>query len=141
MPTTDYGSDLSTFADVQSGIADLDPTFAVISGPRVVIERIARKLMTPTGSMLRAGWGYDLRAHLQDSMTAGSIGALQGIIQGQIEEEQEVESSAVAVTYSLETRTLTVTARIVLVTGETFDMVFTLTPDRAPAVVIESSTE
>ena len=46
MPT-DYGSDVSTYQDPNTGVADLDPNFTIIRGPRVVIERIARKLITP----------------------------------------------------------------------------------------------
>ncbi len=135
MANNDYGSDLSTYANPASGVADLDPTWQVITGPLVVIQRVARKLMTPTGSMLKQGWGYDLRAVLQASLTAAQIGAIRGIIEDQVTQEPEVESAAVTITYTLQVKRLDIVVLITLITGETFPLVFKLTPDRVQAVV------
>jgi hypothetical protein len=125
--TTDYGTDLTTYA-AGNGQADLDPTFAVISGPRVVIERVARKLMTPTGSMLKPGWGYDLRSVLQSSLTPAQIGALRGTIADQITQEPEVDSANVSVSYTIQGKQLQVTGQITLLSGVTFPLVLIVTP-------------
>ncbi len=133
--TTNYGSDLSTYADVQSGIADLDPTFSVISGPRVVVERIARKLMTPTGSMLKAGWGFDLRSVLQSSLTSAQINQLRGILADQIEQEPEVDSVDLRIDYSLQLRRMEITGILTLITGEEFPLVYIITPDTVQPII------
>lgn len=126
---TDYGSDLSTYADPNTGVADLDPTFTVISGPRIVVERIARKLMTPTGSMFKQGWGIDLREALQGSLTPGQIGQLRGTIADQITQEPEVESVDLTIDYTLQQRRLIITGQITLITGQVFPLVLVITPD------------
>lgn len=141
MAAVDYGSDLSTYQNLQSGVADLDPTFAVIRGPRVVVERIARKLITPTGMMLKAGWGYDLRSFLQASPTTAEIGQLRGIVQDQIEQEPEVASVDVTIAYTLELRTLTITARVTLKTDVVFALVFTLVPGNVTFVISDMTQE
>ena len=140
MPT-DYGSDVSTYQDINSGIADLDPNFTVIRGPRVVVERVARKLITPTGSMLKAGWGYDLRAVLQASLTSAQIGQLRGIIADQIREEPEVSDASVDIDYTLQLKCLAITAIITLIGGEIFPLVFVLTPGNVQVVVGDMTTE
>lgn len=140
MPT-DYGSDVSTYQDINSGIADLDPNFTVIRGPRVVVERVARKLITPTGSMLKAGWGYDLRAVLQASLTSAQIGQIRGIIADQIREEPEVSDASVEIDYTLQLKRLAITAIITLIGGEIFPLVFVLTPGNVQVVVGDMTTE
>ena len=140
MPT-DYGSDVSTYQDINSGIADLNPNFTVIRGPRVVVERVARKLITPTGSMLKAGWGYDLRAVLQASLTSAQIGQLRGIIADQIREEPEVSDASVDIDYTLQLKRLAITAIITLIGGEIFPLVFVLTPGNVQVVVGDMTTE
>lgn len=127
--TTDYGSDLSTFADVASGVADLDPTFTQKSGPIIVVERIARKLMTPTGSRLKQGWGYDLREVLQGSPTAAEVAQLRGIITDQILDEPEVSDVDFEIDYQLANRTMTLRGIITLVTDQEFPLVLVITPD------------
>lgn len=140
MPT-DYGSDVSTYQDPNTGVADLDPNFTVIRGPRVVIERVARKLITPTGSMLKAGWGFDLRAVLQQSLTPAQIGQLRGIIADQIQQEPEVESTDVTINYTLQVKRLEITALVTLLGGITFPLVFTLTPNNTSFVIGDMTQE
>lgn len=131
--STDYGTSFSTFTN-PDGSADLDPNFAKISGPRVIIERIARKLMTPTGSMFRAGWGYDVRDLLQGSPTPAEVAAAQGEIKKQCEDEEEV--SAVTVTVNLrKDQVLSIEVVIALNTDQTFSLVFTLTADKVQVVI------
>lgn len=55
-----YGTDVSTYV-VTDGTAGLDPRFAEISGERVVLERVARRLETRAGSLPGApDFGFDL---------------------------------------------------------------------------------
>jgi hypothetical protein len=68
-----YGSDISTFAGADGSI-DIDPLFRPITGPRVVLECVARRLMTPSGTCPGAdAMGYDLMGLLGKRMTRLAI--------------------------------------------------------------------
>lgn len=132
MPVTDYGSDLSTFTS-PDGSADLDPNFARIAGARVVIERLARKLQTTTGSMFKAGWGFDVRDLLQAALTPAGVAAVQGEVQRQCEDEEEVASADATV--NLVNGVLTITVRVVLNVDVVFDLVFTITEEKVTTII------
>jgi len=132
MPPTDYGSDLSTFTS-PDGSADLDPNFARIKGARVVIERLARKVQTPTGSMFKAGWGYDLRDLLQASLTPAGVAAVQGELQRQCEDEEEVASADATINFTQ--GVMTITIRVILNTDEVFDLVFVITEEKVVTII------
>lgn len=77
MPTVDYGSDIST-------VPDLDPSYSVITGPRVVAEAVARRLITPRGGLFYdLNYGYDVRQFLNAIITPG----LASTISSQCEQE------------------------------------------------------
>ena len=64
--TVDLGTDISTPAAL-----DIDPSFATVSGATCLAQALARRLVTPRGTLLDdAGYGTDLRSYLNDSRTA-----------------------------------------------------------------------
>lgn len=81
------GIDVSTYVD-----GDLDPTFALITGPRVVAEAIARRLQTPRGGLPRdPSYGTDLRAWVNASLSPARLAALRAAIAGEASADPRVE--------------------------------------------------
>jgi hypothetical protein len=93
----DYGTDCSTFVR-EDGVADLDPTFALIDGVRVVAEQQARGLMTPRGSMADDPDTVDLKEHESAQMTQRTLSALQTVIESNARQDERVASVEVEVT-------------------------------------------
>lgn len=117
---TDYGSDISTFPD-------LDGTFTPISGTRVVCEAIARRLSTPRGSLLGSpNYGVDLRAWLNEAMDAESVAALQRLARAELAKDERLAGVVVAASFDFESSTLTLQISADLVTGESFSLVMTV---------------
>lgn len=82
------GIDVSTFVD-----GDLDPTFALITGPRVVAEAIARRLTTPRGGLPRhPGYGTDLRRWVNVALTPARRAAVRSAVAGEASADPRVES-------------------------------------------------
>lgn len=90
-----YGSDLSTFAG-PDGTPDIDPLFRPITGPRVVLEAVARRLMTPRGTMPGApNYGFDLMGLLGKKMTRVEIERAKRDIEAEANRDERVESAKV----------------------------------------------
>lgn len=116
---TDYGTDVSTFPD-------LDPSFTLISGPRVVIEAIARRLVTPRGTMPgRPNDGIDVRQWLNDSVDAGTLARMHGAIESEIAKDERVQRAAVSLAFDAASRTLRITINVRLDDGP-FDLVLSV---------------
>lgn len=88
----DLGSDFS-------GVSDITPTLAVVSGRRCLIEAIAHRLITPRGSLwYDPDYGYDLRQYLSGiTVAAGSIAAS---VAAEAEKDERVEQASAVVTFS-----------------------------------------
>lgn len=128
---TDYGSDISTFPD-------LDGTFTSISGTRVVCEAIARRLWTPRGSLLGSpNYGIDLQAWLNEAMDADSVAALQRLVRAELAKEERLAGVVVAASFDFEASTLTLQIAANLVTGESFSLV--LTVDKLTISMLQTS--
>lgn len=114
--TIDFGTDIST-----PDAADLDPYFAPVSGWRGLGQALARRLVTPRGSLLDdASYGYDLRSRLNDALTPADLDALGAVVKRELEADERVEGAAVVVT--LTGAALRVAARITTASG-TFRLV------------------
>lgn len=82
------GIDVSTFVD-----GDLDPTFSLITGPRVVAEAIGRRLQTPRGALVRnPEYGTDLRQWVNASLTPARRAALRSAIAAEASQDPRVDS-------------------------------------------------
>lgn len=89
-----FGVDVSTFPD-------LDRRLGMIVGPRVVAEAVARRWLTPRGTLAYAPtYGEDVRAYLSARVDAGRLAALVASLQSQALEDERVTSARVTVTYA-----------------------------------------
>lgn len=107
MPT-DYGVDVSTFAGVG---CDLDPTFGLISGPRVVLEQVARSLVGLVQGALNA------------AIDETALRVIQSTVNAKASEDERVLQATSTVSFNFNTQTLTVSVRLDLITDETFSLV------------------
>lgn len=121
----DYGSDFA-------GVSDISPTLREVSGPRVVAENVACRLISPRGCLWYApAYGFDVRqffsGHLKDP---GSISA--GVVE-QAEQEERVDSADAQVTFI--GNALVIRLSLVLSEG-TFD--YTLSIDKVTGKLLLS---
>lgn len=115
------GTDVSTFVD-----GDLDPGLNLIRGPRVVGEALARRLLTPLGTLVGdETYGYDLRAHLDEDLDATDLRLIAGACRVQCEADERVQSVDIRV--SLVDETLTAAVSFDLRAGGTFRFTLAVT--------------
>lgn len=92
--STDLGTDIST----PDGL-DLDPMMRTVSGVRGLGQALARRLITPRGSLVDdASYGYDLRTRLNDSLTTADLAQLGAVVARECERDERVESASARVT-------------------------------------------
>lgn len=108
---TDYGTDVSTFAGFG---CDLDPTFALITGPRVVAEQVARGLVDL------------LQGALNASMDDTAVRVIRAAVENLAVEDERVSSASAEVAFTFATKTLTCALRLGLIEGETFSLVLNI---------------
>jgi phage baseplate assembly protein W len=120
--TTDYGTDVTTFV---SGLG-LDPYFTEISGPRVVVEALARNLLTPTGSYDdQPDIGTDLRDLINAHMSDGAIASVQRLVEAEATKDERIAECSCTATLS-EIGELIVSVSATLILGETFRLVLSI---------------
>lgn len=93
----DYGTDVSTYRD-----GDLDPTFTIISGRRVISEAVARRLETPRGTCLRdPNYGSDTRGWLNRDFVAAekTLFRLKALIEAEAEKDERVLGAEASIAY------------------------------------------
>ncbi len=126
------GTDVSTFPDLDRG-------FSLITGRRAVAEAVARRWITPRGSLPWApGVGEDVRQYLSARVDGPRLRALEAALQAQAEGEERVASAAVTVAWSGTAGALALRVRGVLVLvdgGDPLDLV--LTVDQLEGVALE----
>ena len=85
----DFGTDISTFPD-------LDPSFSVVTGPRVVVEAVARRLTTPRGSLIGdEEYGFDLRQLLHLDLSQRDEARVLAQLRAQAEADERVLGATV----------------------------------------------
>ena len=114
------GLDVSTFPD-------LDATFALISGAKVVAEAVARRITTPRGSLRgQPDYGIDVRDYLNEGLTPARVFALKAAIQAEAEADPRVASVDVDVTHDPKAGSLRVSVAGVSSLGP-FELVLAIT--------------
>ncbi len=115
--TDAYGSDISTFAaDGEDGFG-LDPLMAPITGPAVVLEACARRLMTRRGSLRGApDYGYDLTTRIGARVSAVGLERMKAAIEAELEKDERVKRAKVT-KFTRDGETYRLTIGIVLATG------------------------
>mgnify|MGYP003424112033 FL=1 len=100
--TTDFGVDIAT-----PDAADIDPYFSTVTGWRGLGQALARRLVTPRGSLIDDdAYGYDLRSRLNDTFTASDLAQLGAVVRRELEADERVESAMAAVTFARGTLTV-----------------------------------
>lgn len=111
---TDFGTDVSTFPDLD---------FIPISGQAAVGEAVARRLMTPRGSLpFLPNYGTDIRNRLNDTITPEQLASLRSSIEAEAEKDERVERAEATVTYLDASHTLLIALKLTTGTGP-FDLV------------------
>ncbi len=118
------GRDWSTFTS-PDGQADLDPTFAEISGTRVVLELIARRMISTPGSHDEADYGYDLTSLRCASLTDGDIPIIENNVQNEARKVEGVANARCAVSLD-DNFVLTVQLDVELDSEDDEDTVYTM---------------
>lgn len=103
----DYGIDVSC-------VDDLDPTFALVSGPVALAQALARRLATPRGGLFYDGtYGYDLRAILNASVEDfGGTFAIASAVEAECMKDERVARAGATVSFNRGTEKLTVAVAI-----------------------------
>lgn len=92
------GIDLSSFV---GGVPDLDPTFTLLDGDSNVLENVARRWLTPTGTLpgdKDGDFGTDVRSWIQARQSATSRARLKLALEAEARKEERVRSCTVTVT-------------------------------------------
>lgn len=88
----DFGTDLSTFQGLD-GVPDIDPLGPAMTGPRVALEGIARRLNTPAAMLSYAGlpnYGFDIMSLAGKRMSPIAIKRAEQRIADEAAREQGV---------------------------------------------------
>jgi len=90
---TDFGQDISVFQE-------LDATFAMVGGSRILAEALLRRITTPPGTLdFWPDYGFDVLSLLRESVDQATLFyARQGVINS-IEQDERVVSCDCAVQY------------------------------------------
>lgn len=82
----DFGTDISS-------TPDLDPTFTLICGNRVVGEAITRRLTTPRGTLaFYPDYGIDIRLWLNESMDAATLAECAQAVETECKKDERINS-------------------------------------------------
>ena len=85
------GSDLS-------GVSDLDPTMAEVSGRLCLSQNLARRLITPRGTLIDdPNYGYDLTQYLNADIGPSDIAQIQAGVEAEfLKDERVLDATIVA---------------------------------------------
>jgi hypothetical protein len=112
------GIDISTpiGADGQLG---LDPYLRTVSEAECFVQALARRLITPRGSLYRhPQWGYDVRQWLNADLDDADLPDIERGAAEELRADERVDDAAVVATFADETLSLAITVRAI--TGQTF---------------------
>lgn len=121
MASVDYGSDISI-------VADIDLSGRVVTGPRLVAEAVARRLMTPNGGLIGdVHYGFDLSQYINDDMGPADFAAMiSGAVQECLKDERVLAAEVTVETTTLDAsrtqKSLDVSITLTISSG-TFDLV------------------
>lgn len=105
-------------------VDDIDPNFALVSGQKVLAQALARRLITPRGTLLEdPEYGFDLRAFLNDTHSAFRV---ESGIESELLKDERVDDVSATTTYDELSGRLTVEARVTSSEGP-FDFILGVT--------------
>lgn len=117
---TNYGTGVASLALADGGL-DLDPYFRKITGPLVVLHAVARRFVTPRGSLWWApNDGLDVRRWVLDGVRLQDLPTLEQLIVTEAERDDRVLSADATLTFADDV--LTIRLSLTLAEG-TFSLV------------------
>lgn len=126
-----YGSDWGTF-DPVTGAPSLDPAGALITGPRVVLERCAKRLTTQKGALVGAeSFGLDLMTYAGKRLTPIARARIKAEVEAELARDEAVQRARVVSIDEGSAGSFVMRIQIELATG-TFSLVLT-----APQLTVE----
>ncbi len=129
----DYGYDISTYP------RGLDPTFTLISGPRVLIEQIARMFETAEGTNDDdPEYAMLLAETINAPQDRASLRRLVGKMTAKIQLDERVERATVSAEFVQATRRLRIAVELFPVEGKAFR--FVLGIDQVTVQILEGLT-
>ena len=116
----DVGTDCSTYPR-------LDPSFALISGPRVVLESVARRWSTSLGGGLfyDPTYGFGTPLLLNAALTQQMLPGIAAQLESQALQDERVKACDVTLTFVSQTGALTIAGAVTLADGP-FSLVMTV---------------
>lgn len=108
---TDYGTGIASIS-VAGGL-DLDRYFRRITGPRVVLHAVARRFVTPRGSLWWApDEGYDVRSLLLEGVRPAQLPTYEREIATEAERDERVLSADVTMSFANDVLRIAMTLRL-----------------------------
>jgi phage baseplate assembly protein W len=90
---SDYGVDVGILFEGPAGV-DIDATGALVSGVLAVAQAVARRLLTPRGSLLGdPNYGLDIRYFLGEGLGQAEVYALERAVAAEAEKDERVLSA------------------------------------------------
>lgn len=93
----DLGTDVRSL--FTANVVDLDPYFQIVSGATAVAHAVARRFLTPAGSLV---WdedvGLDLRDWLLECLSRAQLPAIASMVRTEALKEERVDSATADVT-------------------------------------------
>lgn len=109
LPPFNYGRDLSCTSDLADDMAETDP-----DSPVGISEALVRRWTCPRGQNADdPDYGYDVRQLLNRGMTQAELLAQAGLMRGEGEKEETVDTCEVSLVSDSLGRTIRVSARVV----------------------------
>ena len=129
----DLGTDIAT-----PNAADLDPSLGLVSGLRGLGEALARRLVTPRGSLLDdPGYGTDVRSWLNSSLDARRMQLIASLVREELLADERVADAKVTVAFAAPR--LTITARVRSSEGP-FTLILAVSAVTVDLLRVEAST-
>jgi hypothetical protein len=95
---TDYGRDVAMVFIAGGAGADLDPTFALVTGQRAVAEAVARRLLSRRASLINdLDYGLDVRVVLGEALGPAARFAFERAIAAEAMKDERVLDASCSV--------------------------------------------
>ena len=120
-PLSPFGSDLALVFG-PTGVGDMSPGAAEVTGPAVVYQRVIARITTRKGTVIDAPNDcLDVRDFLRAGNNPSTLAGFQGQIQAEIIKEPCITNVVVQVTYNLQTARMSIAISGQLASGP-FDL-------------------
>jgi hypothetical protein len=127
-----FGTDVSTF---RTGSPGLDPTWELVDGPVTVVEIVARRFLTPHGTLEGdSDFGHDVRQYMQARQSAVMRARARMKLRAEALKEQRVKDCTIEITTV--GKTMTISAILHLSSGQSFSLTIGISELAKPSVQI-----